>query len=635
MIILTPPLTGPKPSTRKEEGCCQEGHPSVKVSQSRIMSFNSTTIPRQDRWSRLKKQVGRLRVVSWNVGTMTGKAMEIADVLRRRKVDIACVQEVKWKGSKARNVGHGYKLFYHGDTSNRNGVGIILREERTKVILEISRISDRIILLKLACPNTKEVTTIISAYAPQQRLPDLEKYQFYEQLETVTRQAETVIIGGDLNGHVGMDGRESTSHGNIGLGERNEEGDRVVEFANTFDLVIANTWFTKTRSQLITFKSGNSESQIDYILTNRRSLTDIINCKTIPGEAVVLQHRLVVMDLRTRTQKKRQYQRVNEVKVKWWILKYHAVADDYANDVIDNMEYCEQPEWTIFSETVKEKGSEHCGVTTGGKSMQKRETWWWNTTVQEAIARKKRMFKKWQQSKAQEDHATYKEAKRDAKRTVAVERASAAQELYDKLDTRESENAIYRLAKSRDQATKDNYQGYFVKAQDGTLLLNTEENISRWAEYFRDLLNKARQHIDGRDEPLTDCPLDKVTCEEVERQLNKMKNGRSCGPDGIPTEALKLLGDWGVRQLTIIFNAIMQSGKMPDEWRESTITPIYKDKGDHMNCTNYRGIKLLSHTMGACHRPKAQGHRTHFGWTIWFQAWRRNYGCHICHQDPV
>ena len=91
---------------------------------------------------------------------------------------------------------------------------------------------------------------------------------------------------------------------------------------------------------------------------------------------------------------------------------------------------------------MKDEGSEHSGVTTGGKSMQKRETWWWNTTVQEAIARKKRMFKKWQQSKAQEDHTTYKEAKRGAKRTVAVERASAAQELCDKLDTRESEKAI-------------------------------------------------------------------------------------------------------------------------------------------------------------------------------------------------
>ena len=149
--------------------------------------------------------------------------------------------------------------------------------------------------------------------------------------------------------------------------------------------------------------------------------------------------------------------------------------------------------------------------------------------------------------------------------------------MYDKLDTREGEKAIYRLAKSRDQATKDNYQGYFVKAEDGILLMNTEENISRWAEYFRELLNKARQHIDGRDEPLTEGPLHKVTCEEVERQLNIMKNGRSYGPDGIPTEALKHHGDWGVCQLTNIFNALMLSGKMPDEWRESTITPIYND----------------------------------------------------------
>ena len=128
-------------------------------------------------------------------------------------------------------------------------------------------------------------------------------------------------------------------------------------------------------------------------------------------------------------------------------------------------------------------------------------------------SQEKRMFKKWQQSKGQENHATYKQAKGDATRTVAVERARAAQELYEKLDTREGEKAIYRLTKSRDQATKYNYQCYFVKAQDGTLLMNTEENISRWAEYFSDLLNKARQHIDGRDEPLTEGPWHEVTCE--------------------------------------------------------------------------------------------------------------------------
>ena len=74
--------------------------------------------------------------------------------------------------------------------------------------------------------------------------------------------------------------------------------------------------------------------------------------------------------------KKIQYQLENEVKIKWWIPKDQVVGDDYAKDVINNMEDCREPEWTTFSETLKENGSEHCGVTTGGKSEEIRETWW-------------------------------------------------------------------------------------------------------------------------------------------------------------------------------------------------------------------------------------------------------------------
>nr|GEW99664.1 craniofacial development protein 2-like [Tanacetum cinerariifolium] len=51
----------------------------------------------------------RIRVGSWNVGSLTCKFFELGDVLRRQKVDIACFQETKWKGSRARE-GNGYKL---------------------------------------------------------------------------------------------------------------------------------------------------------------------------------------------------------------------------------------------------------------------------------------------------------------------------------------------------------------------------------------------------------------------------------------------------------------------------------------------------------------------------------------------
>jgi hypothetical protein len=41
---------------------------------------------------------------------------------------------------------------------------------------------------------------------------------------------------------------------------------------------------------------------------------------------------------------------------------------------------------------------------------------------------------------------------------------------------------------------------------------------------------------------------------------------------------------------------------MPDEWRRSILVPIFKNNGDVQSCTNYLGIKLMSHTMKLCER---------------------------------
>ena len=53
----------------------------------------------------------------------------------------------------------------------------------------------------------------------------------------------------------------------------------------------------------------------------------------------------------------------------------------------------------------------------------------------------------------------------------------------------------------------------------------------------------------------------------------------------------------GATFLTNLSNEIMRTEQMPDEWRKSTLISIYKNKGDVQSCGNYRGIKLLSHTM--------------------------------------
>jgi hypothetical protein len=73
--------------------------------------------------------------------------------------------------------------------------------------------------------------------------------------------SEKLFIEGDLNGHVGTvrEGFERV-HGGFGYGEQNQEGEDILNFAIAYDLIVANTFFRKKKSHLITFSSGQHSS---------------------------------------------------------------------------------------------------------------------------------------------------------------------------------------------------------------------------------------------------------------------------------------------------------------------------------------------------------------------------------------
>ena len=138
----------------------------------------------------------RIRVGSWNVGSLTGKLFELADVLGRHKVDVACFQETRWKGSRTRE-GNGYKLWYSGSRSARNGVGVILSADLKDNVVHVNRCSDRIMAITLVIEE--ETVNIISAYAPQVGLSDTEKRSFWDSLDELVRECpsdQRLFIGG-------------------------------------------------------------------------------------------------------------------------------------------------------------------------------------------------------------------------------------------------------------------------------------------------------------------------------------------------------------------------------------------------------------------------------------------------------
>jgi len=141
------------------------------------------------------------------------------------------------------------------------------------------------------------VITFLFVYASQPGLSIEEKDLFYENLskETLKVNGKCMILG-DFNGHVSkiQDGYNGV-HGGYGYRKRNVEGKRVLDFADSFRLKFANTWFKKDDEKLITYESGGGKTAIGHIFIGKEE--KVRNVKAILCEELMMQHHLVVMDI--------------------------------------------------------------------------------------------------------------------------------------------------------------------------------------------------------------------------------------------------------------------------------------------------------------------------------------------------
>ena len=114
-------------------------------------------------------------------------------------------------------------------------------------------------------------------------------------------ETQKLLIGVDFNGHIGRrgDGYEAI-HGGFGFRKRNSGRVSILNFAVAYKLSIVNSYFKKKEEPFITFKSGNTRTQIDYFLMRASSRRLCRNCKVILSECLTTQHRLLVIDAEMR-----------------------------------------------------------------------------------------------------------------------------------------------------------------------------------------------------------------------------------------------------------------------------------------------------------------------------------------------
>ena len=80
-------------------------------------------------------------------------------------------------------------------------------------------------------------------------------------------------------------------------------------------------------------------------------------------------------------------------------------------------------------------------------------------------------------------------------------------------------------------------------------------------------------------------PVVCVSREDVLQALNEMKTGKAPGRSGVSLELIAASGGVGIKVMAEICQKVLDGFGMPAEWALSMVVPIFKGKGDIMNCS--------------------------------------------------
>nr|KAG5689303.1 hypothetical protein BaRGS_022027 [Batillaria attramentaria] len=461
--------------------------------------------------------------------------------MKNYKIGVLGLSETRWLQSGQLRFSSGEQLLYSGHTEDgaphTEGVALMLAPEAQRALIGWEPVNSRIITAKFITKKKDIKLNIIQCYAPTNDAEEEKKDDFYQQLQTVIDRGgakDMTILMGDFNAKIGSDntGYEDTM-GTHGLGQMNENGERFADFCALNQLVIGGSIFPHKRIHKATWRSPDhvTENQIDHICISRKFRRSWRDVRVMRGADVSSDHHLLATALRLRL---KRHTNANSTRTRSWKL---------------------------------------------GKEKK--------TALNTSRTRRAK-------AKAQEE---YTAADREVKRSTRKDK----RDYIDNLASQAEEAARQGNLKDLYQVTKK-LMGKFqqtdkpVKDKNGHPLTTTEEQLKRWAEHFRELLNRPIPETPPDIPPAeTELPIncDKPSKAEIRKAIMTLRNGKAAGPDEIPAEAIKADTETAVNMLHSLFSKIWEKEEVPAQWKEGIVIKLPK-KGDLRDCSNYRGIMLLS-----------------------------------------
>jgi hypothetical protein len=550
---------------------------------------------------KLKLAKNTLTVGTWNVQTLwaAGKLELLRHEMKRFRYDIIGISEVRWTGKG--ETPKGDFIWSGEESSHTRGVGFLLSIQAKKALIGYNPISSRIISARFDAAPSK--ISVIHVYAPTSSSSEEDIEAFYNDIEEAlskTDKKDITILTGDWNAKIGNDNTDWKSvMGKYGYGDRNERGERLLEFATVHNLYICNTRFEHKPNRKWTWASpdGIHKNMIDLILVQRRWKTSVTNCRTFQSADISSDHSLVLCNINLKLKKpcnksqkcyRADVNRLRDEKIKQ---SYSAALTKQIKEIEPT---CSLEEHAIKIEQAIKTTVE---ATVPAKRIAKKP---WISEETLKLADEKRRLKQLK-NVSLEYTQQYKGLCRKVKRSARQDKEHWIQDQCEQAEkglnignTREAYGLIKMLR--REFVPRLNV----IRNQEGTMLQSNDEIKQRWTQYCSSLY-KDPGGGDGMVKELEDiAPPENegsydILYSEVQAAISSLKRNKSPGSDGVTAEMLQAGGESLSREIHKLCNKAWHEGTIPQEWGKSILIPIPK-KGDLSNCSNYRTISLINHT---------------------------------------
>ena len=189
--------------------------------------------------------------------------------------------------------------------------------------------------------------TIIHIYAPTEEADEHEKNEFYSSVVDNKNQKNMFIITGDMNAKVGdRNWNFERVMGKHGMGERNDNGERLCEVCDLNELAITETLLPPKTIHKATWisRDGRTRSQIDHIFVNKRFRNSVDDTRVYRSADIGRDHYLVCTTTKLRLKKALARRSNNRVKYETSKLKDKNARGEFKITPRDRYEVLEEEE---------------------------------------------------------------------------------------------------------------------------------------------------------------------------------------------------------------------------------------------------------------------------------------------------